>query len=39
MNKIEPPAQSWDLVEYHVPGQTRHYVRRIQGLMGPENPD
>jgi len=37
--KIEPPAQSWDLVEYHVPGQTRHYVRRIKGLMDPENPD
>ena len=38
-NKIEPPAQSWDLVEYHVPGQTRHYVRRIKGLMDPENTD
>jgi len=32
---IEPPAQSWDRVEHHVPGQTRHYVRRIRQLMGP----
>ena len=34
--KIKPPKKSWELVEYHVPGQTRHYVRRIKGLMDTE---
>ena len=37
--KIEPPAESWKLVESRVPGQTRHYVRRIQRLMMPDYPD
>ena len=37
--KIEPPVKSWKLVESHVPGQTRHYVRRIQRLMMPDYPD
>ena len=31
--KIDPPTASWENVEFHVPGQTRHYVRRIRGLM------
>jgi membrane-bound lytic murein transglycosylase F len=31
--KVGPPAATWEQVEYHVPGQTRHYVRRIRGLM------
>ncbi len=34
--KIEPPVESWKLVESRVPGQTRHYVRRIQRLMAPD---
>jgi len=37
--KVEPPEASWELVEYHVPGQTRHYVRRIRRLMDPKDPD
>ena len=32
--KIDPPTASWHHVEPHVPGQTRHYVRRIRSLMG-----
>ena len=31
--KVGPPTATWEQVEYHVPGQTRHYVRRIRGLM------
>lgn len=31
--KIDPPTASWENVEFHVPGQTRHYVRRIRSLM------
>jgi membrane-bound lytic murein transglycosylase F len=31
--KVSPPEATWDNVEHHVPGQTRHYVRRIRGLM------
>jgi len=30
---LEPPADSWEEAESHVPGQTRHYVRRIRHLM------
>ncbi|MEZ5542180.1 MAG: transglycosylase SLT domain-containing protein [Pseudomonadota bacterium] len=30
---IDPPAKSWSHLEPHVPGQTRHYVRRIRRLM------
>lgn len=33
LKKVGPPATTWENVEYHVPGQTRHYVRRIRGLM------
>jgi soluble lytic murein transglycosylase-like protein len=32
--KVDPPTASWNQVAPHVPGQTRHYVRRIRGLMG-----
>ncbi|MEN8107010.1 MAG: transglycosylase SLT domain-containing protein [Pseudomonadota bacterium] len=31
--KVAPPAATWEHVEHFVPGQTRHYVRRIRGLM------
>jgi membrane-bound lytic murein transglycosylase F len=31
--KLDPPEAAWEHVEYHVPGQTRHYVRRIRRLM------
>ena len=37
--KVEPEEASWKLVEYHVPNQTRHYVRRIQRLMKPQDAD
>ena len=30
---VDPPTASWKEVEPHVPGQTRHYVRRIRRLM------
>ena len=36
--RLDPPDASWEHVEYHVPGQTRHYVRRIRGLMGQDAP-
>jgi membrane-bound lytic murein transglycosylase F len=31
--KLELPEAAWKDVELHVPGQTRHYVRRIRRLM------
>jgi membrane-bound lytic murein transglycosylase F len=31
--KVGPPTATWENVESHVPGQTRHYVRRIRRLM------
>ena len=31
--KLDPPEAAWQHVERHVPGQTRHYVRRIRRLM------
>jgi membrane-bound lytic murein transglycosylase F len=31
--RINPPTAAWKHVEPHVPGQTRHYVRRIRRLM------
>jgi membrane-bound lytic murein transglycosylase F len=31
--RVDPPTASWEEVERHVPGQTRHYVRRIRRLM------
>lgn len=31
--KLDPPEPAWEHVESHVPGQTRHYVRRIRRLM------
>jgi membrane-bound lytic murein transglycosylase F len=33
LRRADPPTTSWEKVEYHVPGQTRHYVRRICRLM------
>jgi membrane-bound lytic murein transglycosylase F len=33
LRKLDPPVATWEQVEHHVPGQTRHYVRRIRGLM------
>jgi soluble lytic murein transglycosylase-like protein len=33
LQKLDPPAASWEQAEHHVPGQTRHYVRRIRKLM------
>jgi len=37
--EVEPAEASWELVEQHMPRQTRHYVRRIKGLMTPEDTD
>ena len=31
--KLDPPEAAWQHVEHHVPGQTRHYIRRIRRLM------
>jgi soluble lytic murein transglycosylase-like protein len=31
--RLDPPEAAWKHVEHHVPGQTRHYVRRIRRLM------
>lgn len=31
--RLDPPEAAWEHVEHHVPGQTRHYVRRIRRLM------
>jgi membrane-bound lytic murein transglycosylase F len=31
--RLDPPEAVWAHVEHHVPGQTRHYVRRIRRLM------
>ncbi|HUT39934.1 MAG TPA: transglycosylase SLT domain-containing protein [Gammaproteobacteria bacterium] len=31
--RVDLPSASWDEVAPHVPGQTRHYVRRIRRLM------
>ena len=33
LKKIDTPAVTWENIEHHVPGQTRHYIRRIRGLM------
>ena len=33
LKRADPPTTSWEEVEHHVPGQTRHYVRRIRSLM------
>ena len=33
VQQVDPDAASWEEVEPHVPGQTRHYVRRIRRLM------
>ena len=33
-----PPEPAWEHLEYHVPGQTRHYVRRIRSLMEKGSP-
>jgi len=34
LHAADPPTSTWEQVEAHVPGQTRHYVRRIRTLMG-----
>jgi membrane-bound lytic murein transglycosylase F len=34
VKRTKPPTASWKHIEGHVPGQTRHYVRRIRRLMG-----
>lgn len=31
--KAKQPVDSWSEVKPHAPGQTRHYVKKIQGLM------
>ena len=31
--KVDPPTATWEHIEHHVPGQTRHYVKRIRALM------
>jgi membrane-bound lytic murein transglycosylase F len=36
VKRANPPTASWEHIEDHVPGQTRHYVRRIRRLMGKE---
>jgi membrane-bound lytic murein transglycosylase F len=36
LRKAREPVKSWHQVEPHVPGQTRHYVRRIQHLKSRE---
>jgi membrane-bound lytic murein transglycosylase F len=36
--QLDPPTASWEHVAPHVPGQTRHYVRRIRSLMDRQNP-
>jgi membrane-bound lytic murein transglycosylase F len=33
LKRADPPTAHWEEVEHHVPGQTRHYVRRIRSLM------
>ena len=33
LKRVKPKTASWEKIEPHVPGQTRHYVRRIRGLM------
>lgn len=33
LKKIGTPAVTWEHVESYMPGQTRHYIRRIRGLM------
>ena len=33
LERLDPPIASWDQVEPHLLGQTRHYVRRIRRLM------
>jgi len=33
LRKVGPSTATWEHVEHYVPGQTRHYVRRIRGLM------
>lgn len=33
LKRIGPQTASWEKVAPHVPGQTRHYVRRIRSLM------
>ncbi len=33
LQDLDPPAATWEQAEHHVPGQTRHYVRRIRRLM------
>ena len=33
LKKVGTPAVTWEHVESHMPGQTRHYIRRIRGLM------
>lgn len=33
LQRIKPETASWEKIEPHIPGQTRHYVRRIRGLM------
>lgn len=38
LKKVDPPTPTWEHVEPYVPGQTRHYVRRIRGLMDRAKP-
>ena len=35
--QLDPPTASWEHVAPHVPGQTRHYVRRIRRLMNKQD--
>lgn len=36
VKRVKAPATFWTHIEKRVPNQTRHYVRRIRGLMGNE---